>query len=132
MTTELTGTRPTTALSGRNRTGLVLAGLLAVVDIVSVFAINQDGTSGEPGPPLGVLVFSAILGVVTLVAAAHAWRTGNRVGSRVVAGTRILSALGALPAFFVEDVPAGLVAAAGIGVAVTIVAVWLVLSPPKA
>jgi hypothetical protein len=132
MTTELTATRTTPALSTKNKAGLVLAGLLAVADVVGVFTIDQGSVPGEAGPPTGVLVFGAILGVVTLAAAGYAWRTGNRVGSRVVAGARILSALGALPAFFVEDVPAGLVAGAGVGVVVTIVAVWLVLSPPKA
>jgi hypothetical protein len=48
----------------------------------------------------------------------------------VIAATRIVSAVSALPAFFVEGVPAGLVALAAAGVVLTVVTVWLVLSPP--
>jgi hypothetical protein len=129
MTTELTATAGRTALSARNRTGLGIAAVLGLADLVGL-AGPQPGP-GEEGPPLGVLVAGAVLGVVTLAAVAYTWRTGNRVGSRVVAGARILSAIGALPAFFVEDVPAGFVAAAAVGVLLTVVCVWLVLSPSR-
>lgn len=129
MTTELTATATRAGLSTRNRAGLVLAALLGVLDIVGVFAIPEPA-AGEQGPPAAVLVAAGVLGLVTIAAAVWTWRTGNRVGSRVVAAARILSAVGALPAFFVEDVPPGLVALAAAGVVVTVVTVWLVLSPP--
>jgi len=129
MTTELTAAATRAALSTRNKAGLVLAALLGVADMVGVVA-TPEPSAGEQGPPAAVLIAAAVLGIVTIVAAVWTWRTGNRVGSRVVAATRILSAVGALPAFFVEDVPAGLVAVAAAGVVLTVVAVWLVLSPP--
>jgi hypothetical protein len=132
MTTELTtgaATRP--ALSAKNKTGLVIAAVLGVLDIVGMVA-TPEPAPGEQGPPAAVLVAAGVLGVVTVVAAIWSLRTGNRIGSRIVAATRILSAVGALPAFFVEGVPAGLVALAAAGVVLTVVTVWLVLSPPRA
>jgi hypothetical protein len=80
---------------------------------------------------MAVLVVGSVLGLVTLIGVAYTWRTGNRVGSRIIAGARILSAVLALPAFFVEGVPAGLVALAASGIVVTVLCVWLVLSPPR-
>jgi hypothetical protein len=132
MTTELTATASTAraSLSGKNKAGLVVAALLGLADLASLAGPQPE--PGEPGPPVAVLVVGTVLGLVTLLAAAYAWRTGNRVGSRVVAGTRILSALLAVPAFFVEGVPAGLVAVAAAGVLLTVACVWLVLSPPRA
>jgi len=129
MTTELAAPATRTGLSGRNKTGLVIAALLGLADLASL-AGPQPGP-GEQGPPAGVLIAASVLGLFTLAGVAYAWRTGNRVGSRVVAGTRILSAVTAVPAFFVEDVPPGLVALAAVGVAVTLLCVWLVLSPPR-
>lgn len=128
MTTELTATTGA-ALSTRNRVGLVLAAVLGLFDVVGVFATPDPGP-GEQGPPTAVLVGGGVLGLVAIVAAIWTWRTGNRIGSRVVAATRIVSAVSALPAFFVEGVPAGLVALAAVGVVLTVVTVWLVLSPP--
>ena len=129
MTTELTAPVTRTGLSGRNKTGLVLAALLGLADLVSL--AGPEPGPGEQGPPIAVLVAASVLGLVTLLGVAYTWRTGNRVGSRVVAGTRILSAVTAVPAFFVEGVPAGFVAAAAAGVVVTVICVWLVLSPPR-
>jgi hypothetical protein len=132
MTTELTTATTTPAtLSTKNKVGLVLAGVSGLLDVVGLAALPH-GDTAEQGPPAGVLVFAAIMGIVTVAAVVYAWRTGNRLGSRVAAGTRILSAITALPAFFVEDVPAALVIVAGVGTVITIVTVWLVLSPPKA
>jgi hypothetical protein len=118
-----------TALSTRNKAGLVLAGLLGLADIVSLGAIGQPD-SGEAGPPVPVLIASAILGVITLIVMVYTWRTANRAGARLVAGTRVLSAITSLPAFFVSDVSPGLVALAAGGIIVTLIAVGLVLSRP--
>jgi hypothetical protein len=73
-------------------------------------------------PPAVVLIGAAVVGIITLAAVVHTWRTRSRVGSR------ILSALTELPAFFVDDVSGVLVAVAGAGVVLTLVAVWLVLA----
>ncbi|GAA3390653.1 hypothetical protein [Cryptosporangium minutisporangium] len=125
---EATVTDRRTTVSTKNKAGLVLASLLAIGDLVGLLIpVDTD----EPGPPLAVLAVGAVMGVITLAAAVYTWRTGNRIGARVVAATRIFSALGALPAFFVEDVPAPLVIVAAVGVVLTLVAVLLVLSRPE-
>jgi hypothetical protein len=112
-------------LTVRNKIGLVLAGLLGIGDVLSILSPTPDG---DEGPPLAVLVLSCVLGVVTLAAMVPAWRTGSRTALRVVAGTRILSALTSIPAFFV-DIPAGLRAVAAVAFAATVVCVVLVLAP---
>src|SRR3954468_24121584 len=89
-------------MSTRIRVGLVLAALLGLVDVVSAFFPTPDGAIG---PPLPIVVLGGLLGVATLVAVVAAWRPGRRGALRIVAGTRVLSAITALPAFFV-DVPA--------------------------
>ncbi|TQS41051.1 hypothetical protein [Cryptosporangium phraense] len=123
--TSIAATRRSAPVTTKNKIGLALAALLGVADLVGL-AIPTD--SGEAGPPLVVLIIGAVLGVLTLAAAVYTWRTGNRIGARVVAGTRILSTLGALPAFFVPGVPAGLVAGVAVQVVLTVTAIVLVLS----
>jgi hypothetical protein len=130
MTTELATPVTRASLSTKNKVGLVIAVLLALGDVAGMFA-NPQPAPGEQGPPTAVLVAGGILGIVAVVAAVYTWRTGNRIGSRVVAATRILAAITALPAFFVSGVPAGLVALAAGGVILTVITVWLVLSPPR-
>jgi hypothetical protein len=112
-------------LTLRNKIGLVLAGLLALSDVLSILGPTPDG---QEGPPFAVLLLGCLLGVVTLAAIVPAWRSGSRTALRVVAGTRILSALLSIPAFFV-DIPPGLRALAAVGFALTVVCVVLVLAP---
>ena len=129
LATPTRADRPT--LSVKNKVGLALAALLGLADLPGAFTMGEPA-AGEEGPPVVVLVAGVVLGLVTLVAAAYTWRTGNRVGSRVVAGSRILSLIGALPAFFVGGVPGFLVAVVAVGAVLTVVAVGLVLSRPAA
>lgn len=111
-------------VTSRNRIGLGLAGLLGVSDVVSILQPTPDG---EEGPPFVVLAIGLVLGLVTLAAMIPAWRTGNRTALRAVAGSRILSAILAVPAFFV-DIPPGLMALAALTVALTVVSVVLMLA----
>ncbi|MFG1922148.1 hypothetical protein [Cryptosporangium sp. NPDC048952] len=85
------GRTPPDARLTRAKVGLVLAALLAVSDLASLLSIPD---SDEPGPPAAVLIAGAAYGVITLVAVVYTWRTGNRIGARVVAGSRILSMIG--------------------------------------
>jgi hypothetical protein len=112
-------------LTRRNKIGLVIAGLLALGDCASVFAPTPDG---EVGPPLAVIILGGVLGLLTLGALVRAWRSTSRTALRVVAGTRVVSAILALPAFFV-DIPPGLAAAAAASVALTVLSVVLILAP---
>jgi hypothetical protein len=113
--------------STRTHTGLAIAALLGVADVVSAFFPTPDG---EVGPPLAIVLLGGVLGVATLAAVVVGWRTGRRGALRIVAGTRVLSAITALPAFFV-DIPAWLKLVVAVAVVLTVVCVLLVLSPAR-
>ncbi|MCA1699190.1 MAG: hypothetical protein LC790_09945, partial [Actinobacteria bacterium] len=80
--------------------GLAICALLGVIDIISLASLLSDA---DDGPPVLVTLIGAVLGVITLVGARMAWR-GGRSGVVTVIVSRVLSALLALPAFFVDDV----------------------------
>ena len=102
--------------------GLVLCALLGVVDVVSV-----AGAGAEDGPPTPVLVLGLILGLITLVGVYLAWR-GDKRGFIAVVVSRLISALSAVPAFFVDDVPDWVPVAVGGGIIVTAIALGLLFS----
>ena len=112
---------------GRQKAGLILAGLYSLVNIPSAFFPTPDGSEG---PPLEILVIGSLLGVVGLVAVVLAWRTGNRAALRVAAGAIIVVTLTGLQAFFV-DVAAGIKLLVGLSVLLTIATVVLMFSPPR-
>jgi hypothetical protein len=113
-------------VTGRQKTGLALAGLLSVTNIPSAFSPTPEG---QEGPPYAVLLVGALLGVVGLVAAVMAWR-GHRAALRVCAGALIVNVLLTLPAFFV-DVPSWIKAAAAFSVLLTVAAVVLMFSTAR-
>ncbi|MCU1688651.1 MAG: hypothetical protein JWN61_338 [Pseudonocardiales bacterium] len=115
------------SLTGRVKAGLIVAIILGLGDLASILLAPTD-TGQNDGPPLPVMILATVLGAVTLAAIWVAWRTGSRRALRVVAGTRILSALTSLPAFFV-DIPAGLLVITAVGVVLTIVCLVLILAP---
>jgi hypothetical protein len=112
--------------SARQKTGLLLAGLLCLFAVPSVLTPTPDG---EVGPPFGILILGTVLGVVGLIAVVAAWR-GNRPAVRVAAGAVILNMLTSLPAFFV-DVPAWLKLLVGLSVLISIASVVLMFSPAR-
>ncbi|WP_285683661.1 hypothetical protein [Actinoplanes sp. NBRC 103695] len=81
------------------RTGLVVAVLLGVIDLANPFT-----TDGEH-PPMVIALITAALGVVTIVGAVPAWRSRSRGGVVAIVVSRLLSAVSALPALVVSDVP---------------------------
>lgn len=114
-------------LPGRVKAGLIVAIILGLGDLVSIFMVPTD-TGADDGPPIPILILATVLGAVTLGAIWVAWRTSSRRAIRVIAGTRILSALTSLPAFFV-DIPVGLLVFTAIGVVLTVICLVLILSP---
>ncbi|MEU7693717.1 hypothetical protein OHB01_17410 [Microbispora hainanensis] len=97
-------------------TGLVLAGLFGLVDVVSLPL--GDGEH----PPFAVALLDGVLGLITVVGVVLAWR-GSRAAVVAVVVTRLLSGLTAVPAFFVDDVPTPAIATAAVGVVLTLVCV---------
>jgi hypothetical protein len=106
------------------RFGLVLLGLLAVADLAT--PVMTDGEH----PPMSIAIGGAVVGLISLVLVGYAWR-GKRWALAPLITLRLASALLAVPAFFATDVPAAAVAAAGVGVAATIVGVMAVLLPKR-
>jgi hypothetical protein len=129
MVTMDTAPARTRRLTTGNKVGLVLSALLALGDVVGPFTTPQD--TGQAGPPMAILIACAVLGVITLVGVVWTWRTGSRIGARLVAGTRILSALTSLPAFFVDGVPGFVIGLAASGILVTALTCYLVLRPAR-
>lgn len=107
-----------------NRIGIVLSALLGAGDIAT--GASQLGGGVIPAV---VCIGLLVLGVLTLVAAVFAWR-GAAWGTWAIVVTRAISAITALPAFFTPDVPAASVFVAAIGIAVTVLAIVLVLVKP--
>lgn len=125
--TTMTATSSLTRSSRRQRTGLVLAGVLSAANMLSVVGPTPEG---EVGPPSVVLWAGTVLGVVGLVAVVLAWRTGSRAALRVAAGSLIITTLTAVPAFFVE-VPAAIKVVVSVGVLLTVAAVVLMFSSER-
>jgi hypothetical protein len=115
------------SLTRLNKTGLILAGLLGLLDCVG---LAFPTPAGEVGPPLAITIVGAVLGVLTLVCVVIALKRGSRGAVRVAAGARILSALTAVPAFF-AGAGAPLVMLAATYVVLTFVAVVLMLTPAR-
>jgi hypothetical protein len=100
------------------RAGLWLLGSCSVLDVVAL------GLSDGETPPWAVAIAGAALGVVSLVLVIRALRGAG--GVRLLIGLRILSALSAVPAFLVGDVPVAAVAGAAVVVVLNVVGVLLV------
>ena len=108
----------TTSGTTARRIGLVVFGVLSLGDLATPAL-----TDGET-PPYAVAAVVALLGLVSLVLVVQAYRDPGRP-LRLLIGLRVLSAVAALPAFFVSDVPAGAQAAAAGIVVLTAVGVLL-------
>ncbi len=100
------------------RAGLVILGLLSLADIATLPLTDGDH------PPYPIAVLATLLGVVSLVLVVQALRDPSRP-LRLLIGLRVLSAVTALPAFFVDDVPAAAQAIAGAIVVLTAAGVLL-------
>jgi hypothetical protein len=122
MTTMSTRT-PETRTTPQLRTGLALSAFLGLINIPFLFAPTPDG---QEGPPVAVLVLSALLGLVSVACAVVAWRSGNRLAIRVNAAALLINALTSLPAFFV-DIDAWIKVGAAVSVVLTVAALVLTL-----
>ena len=108
-------------MSALYRSGIVLLGILSVIDVTA--PLYTDGQH----PPMIIAVIGSVLGAVSIVLAVLAWR-GRTAAAVGLCGVRVLSALTALPAFWVTGVPGPVMAVAGTFVVLTIVGVVLTLA----
>lgn len=105
-----------------HKTGLAILGLLSLLDLVGPLV-----TDGE-NPPMEVALVGAAIGLVSLVLIGYVVRGATRAVAPLVV-LRLLSAVAAAPAFFVDDVPSGVVALAGALVALSVIGVLLLVRP---
>jgi hypothetical protein len=96
-------------MSALYRSGVVLLGVLSVIGLTT--ALFTDGQH----PPVIIAIIGAVLDLISIAA----------IGLCVV---RVLSALTAVPAFYVGGVPGPIMAVAGTFIVFTIVGVVLTLA----
>lgn len=106
-------------MSRSYRTGLVLLGILSVLDLAGPLTTDGDH------PPMWVALVGAALGLASLVCVVAAWRGAHRAVLPLVV-LRLVSALSAVPAFFADDVPAGIIALVALFIVATLTGVALV------
>ena len=114
MTTHEAIARPTLLTA----TTTTIFAVLGVIDVALVGAIGYD----DP-PPLAVSLGVAALGLITLVALLPAHR-GSRNALATIVVVRVISALLAVPAFFL-GAPAWAMAIEGFVIVATITALFL-------
>ena len=120
MTTNLTAqatNQPTTTV----KVGLAALAIAGVLDLFQLFVLGTPDA-----PPIGVLLTTCGLGVVTLLGVAAA-RRGNRSGLRVAVAARIVDSALGIPAF-VLGAPAWGQALIAAMILLTVVGVALVAS----
>jgi hypothetical protein len=103
------------------RIGLIVLAVLSVVDLLG--PLLTDGTN----PPMSIALIGAAIGLASLALILPAWR-GSRRAMWCLVGLRLLSALSAVPAFFISDVPAAAVGVAAAMIVVTLLGVGLVVA----
>lgn len=98
------------SLTTRNKVGLGLAALLALADLglpraglIIGFGLPDPEDAANRPLGWGILIFCLALALTTLIAGIHTWFTANRVGVRVIAGTRIIAVLLAVPVLAAGD-----------------------------
>jgi uncharacterized integral membrane protein len=103
------------------RSGLVLLGLLSVLDLTA--PLYTDGQH----PPMIIAMIGSVLGLLSIVLVGLAWR-GRAAAAVGLSVIRVLSALTAVPAFYVGGVPGPIMAVAGSFIILTVVGVVLTLA----
>lgn len=108
----------------RKSLGLSLLALLSLADVSLPLV-----TDGE-NPPMAIALVGSALGLASLALVWYAARGASRAVAPLI-GLRSISALTAVPAFFVADVPAAAVAFAAAFIALTAAGVALVAVPAR-
>ncbi len=133
----MNGTTETAAVpvySTRQKAGFVLGAIVALSNVPLAF-IPTDGTTtgANPGPPVSILVITLVMGLAVCGLLAWSYRTGRRGPVRAAAVLLVVTALLAMPAFFVDGIAAWIRLLAGAYVLATIASIVLLFSPaPRA
>jgi hypothetical protein len=102
------------------RWGLALSVLLGLLDIVGLVGLGADN-----GPPAAIAIGAAVLGVITIVAAAIARRRGALA---TVIISRGLSGLLGVPVYWADNAPGWAKVVVGVALALTVVAIALLVT----
>ena len=100
--------------------------LLGAANFPFLFDPNSLGSAHQSPAPYWLLVVNAVLGLICIVTAVLAWRSGSRMLIRINAAALIINAITTLPGFFL-NVTAGVKAISAVIVLATVVAVVLML-----
>ncbi|MGZ4594594.1 MAG: hypothetical protein ACXV3C_12070 [Actinomycetes bacterium] len=101
--------------------GVMTLALLGAADVAGLAGITQDGA-----PPPAVVVLGAALGAVTLVAALPRYHH-TRGGLLVLIGSRALSALLGIPAYFATGAPDWAPVAVSVALVLTLLGILALL-----
>lgn len=115
-----TATTPTTSV----RVGLTLSVILGLANLPFLFL---DVDWGADKPPFALLLLQAALGMVSVVCAAIAWNSGNRLAIRINAAALIINAIMIVPGLVFEGVPAWIPVVSAATVVTTVIAVVLMM-----
>ncbi len=113
-------TQLSTQSTALTRAGLVVLTVLSLIDLAGPLLTDGDH------PPMSVALIGSALGLASLVCIGYAWRGATRAVVPLIV-LRVISALTALPAFFVTDVPAAAKIAAVVIVVLTVLGSALTL-----
>jgi hypothetical protein len=114
--------RPTTITAAA-----VLQALLSLAGLAFSIPELLSGGTVPDGPPVFIMVLSAVIGALGLVAALGLWR-GKRWGMVATIVLRVIDSLSGAPGLFLAPTMA-LRLASALGIALSIVVVVLVLLP---
>ena len=106
----VTRSAPSTSTAKAGLAAFAVAGVLDLSELIAL---------ATPDSPVGVVLTTSGLGVVTLLGVAAAWR-GNRTGLLVAITARVVNSLLGIPAFFL-DAPAWVMALIAVMLGLTLV-----------
>ncbi|MCW2798256.1 hypothetical protein [Nocardioides sp.] len=110
-------------MSRSRSTALVILAILSLFDLAGPLMTDGDH------PPMSIALAGSVLGLLSLVCVGYVARGADRAVAPL-ALLRVVSALTAVPAFFVDDVPVGVRVLVAALIVVTGVGVWLLVKAP--
>jgi hypothetical protein len=129
MTTATATTTGTTTPATSVRVGLALSIILGLANLPFLFF---DADFGAEAPPFALLLLNGALGLVSVVCAAIAWNSGNRLAIRINAAALIINTIMIVPGLFLAGVPVWVPVVSAVTIVLTVIAVVLMMRRPSA